>query len=166
MGKVVFENIKNMIEDAISAYEELLSLYLEKKQAILKPDKEMLSMVDAKILAHVEFLKKINEKREEYCNANNIPEVRITALIELAQKEQPEYEELFEQQKVKIREVADKIMLTEKTNVELLKHSLTMSDKLLDIIISAAMPQKDNYDRHGKNVDTSELSIGSIVEDA
>ena len=57
-------------------------------------------------------------------------------------------------------------MLIERTNVELLKHNLVMSDKMLDIIISAAMPQKDNYDRHGKNIDTSELSISSIVEDA
>lgn len=40
--------------------------------------------------------------------------------------------------------------LVEKTNVELIKHGLVMSDKLLDIIISAATPQTDNYDMHGK----------------
>ncbi|MBR1943629.1 flagellar export chaperone FlgN [bacterium] len=161
-----FENIAKMIDSAIKAYEELLELYLEKKQAILKPDKNMLGTVDEKIIAHVKLLTNINKERELYCKENGIETARITELIELTQKEYPDLKEVFEEQKVKIREVADKIALVEKTNVELIQHSLIMSDKLLDIIVSAAMPQKDNYDMHGKNIDTRELSIGSIVEEA
>ncbi len=166
MEKQFFRNISNMIEDAIVGYEQLLNLYKEKKQAILKPDKDMLAFVDEKIITHVRFLTDLNKKREEYCKENDVAPVKMTELIEFAKKEFPEFEEIFENQKVKIREVADEIALIENTNVELLKHNLIMSDKLLDIIISAAMPQKDNYDRHGKNLDTSELSISSIVEDA
>ena len=165
MEKQFYENIRNMINCAIAAYEELLELYLEKKQALLKPDKDMLASVDEKIIVHVKTITGLNEKREKYCKDNGIETAKITELIEMAKKEMPEFENVFEEQKVKIREVADKIALTDKTNVELIKHSLTMSDKLLDIIMSAAMPQKDNYDRHGKNIE-SELSIGSIVEDA
>lgn len=166
MDKQFFRNISNMIEDAISAYEDLLDLYKEKKQAILKQDTDMLGFVDDKIIAQAKFISGINEKREEFCKENDIKPVKITELIELAQKEQPEFEEVYEKQKVKIREVADELALLDKTNVELIKHSLTMSDKLLDIIISAAVPQKDNYDKHGKNIDTDALSIGSIVEEA
>ena len=166
MENQFFRNISNMIDDAISGYEQLLELYLEKKQALIKSDKDMLAFVDEKIIAQVRFLTDLNNKREEYCKEIDIKPVKITELIELAKKEFPEFEEVYENQKVKIREVADKIALTENTNVELLKHNLTMSDKLLDIIVSAAMPQKDNYDMHGKNIDTSELSISSIVEDA
>ena len=165
MEKQFYENMKKMIDCAITAYEELLELDLEKKQALLKPDKDMLAYVDEKIMVHVKTITGLNNKREEYCKENGIETAKITELIELVKTEMPELEEDFEKQKIKIREVADKIALTDKTNVELLKHSLTMSDKLLDIIMSAAMPQKDNYDRHGKNIE-SELSIGSIVEDA
>lgn len=165
MEKQFYTKITDMINCAITAYEELLELYLAKKEALLKPDREMLASVDDKIMVHVKTIKGLNEKREKYCQENGIETAKITELIELAQKENTEFEEIFEKQKVKIREVADKIALTDKTNVELLKHSLTMSDKMLDIIMSAAMPQKDNYDRHGKNIE-SELSIGSIVEDA
>lgn len=166
MDKQFFRNISSMIEDAITAYEELLNLYKEKKQALLKRDTTMLSFVDEKIVAQAKYLTTMNKKREDYCKENDIAPVKITELIELAQQEEPEFTEIYEKQKVKIREVADELALIEKTNVELIKHSLTMSDKLLDIIISAAVPQKDNYDQHGKNIDTTDLSIGSIVEEA
>ncbi len=166
MDKQFFRNISSMIEDAITAYEELLNLYKEKKQALLKRDTTMLSFVDEKIVAQAKYLTTMNKKREDYCKENDIAPVKITELIELAQQEEPEFTEIYEKQKVKIREVADELVLIEKTNVELIKHSLTMSDKLLDIIISAAVPQKDNYDQHGKNIDTTDLSIGSIVEEA
>lgn len=166
MDTQVLRNISNMIEDAISAYEELLCFYKEKKQALLKQDKDMLAFVDEKIIAQVKYLKNLTTKREEFCKENDIAPIKITELIELAQKEYPDFQEIYENQKVKIREVADELMLIEKTNVELIKHNLTMSDKLLDIIISAAVSQKDNYDRRGRNVDTGELSIGSMVEEA
>lgn len=166
MNKEFFENISKMIEQAITGYEVLLELYTEKKQALLKPDKDMLGFVDEKIMSHVKYLTDINKAREEYCKENGVEAVKITELIDLSAKEYPEYEEIYEKQKVKICNIAEQIALIERTNVELLKHNLIMSDKMLDIIISAAMPQKDNYDRHGKNVDTSELSISSIVEDA
>lgn len=166
MDKQFFRNISSMIEDAITAYEELLNLYKEKKQALLKRDTTMLSFVDEKIVAQAKYLTTMNKKREDYCKENDIAPVKITELIELAQQEEPEFTEIYEKQKVKIREVADELALIEKTNVELIRHSLTMSDKLLDIIISAAVPQKDNYDQHGKNIDTTDLSIGSIVEEA
>ena len=166
MEEKVFRNISNMLEETIEAYEEMLDLYKEKKQALLKPDKEMLRFVDEKILAHVNIIKQVNKKREDYCTENDISPSKINNLIEVASKEYPEFEKIYQEQKVKINEVAKELALVEKTNVELIKHGLIMSDKLLDIIISAAQPQTDNYDMYGKNADKSELSISSIVEDA
>lgn len=166
MEEKIFRKISNMLEETIEAYEELLNLYKEKKQALLKPDREMLRFVDEKILAHVNTIKGINKKREDYCIENDIAPAKINNLIEIASKEHPEFENIYQEQKVKINEVAKELALIEKTNVELIKHGLIMSDKLLDIIISAAQPQKDNYDMYGKNADTSEISISSIVEEA
>ena len=156
MNEQFYETVSQMLDNTISVYEELLELYKEKKKVLLTPkNNELLRIVDEKILAQVNTVKKVNAKREEFCT-----------LIELAQKECPQFEKKLSEQKVKINEVAEEMALVEKTNVELIKHGLVMSDKLLDIIISAATPQTDNYDMHGKNVDTSELSISSIVEDA
>ena len=158
MNEQFYETVSQMLDNTISVYEELLELYKEKKKVLLTPkNNELLRIVDEKILAQVNTVKKVNAKREEFCNENEISST---------QKECPQFEKKLSEQKVKINEVAEEMALVEKTNVELIKHGLVMSDKLLDIIISAATPQTDNYDMHGKNVDTSELSISSIVEDA
>lgn len=166
MEQQFFEKISNMIEMVIPAYEELLSFYKEKKQALLKQDTNMLAFVDEKIVAQVKYITNLNKKREDFCKEHEIEPVKITELIELAQKEYPEFEKVYEEQKVKIRNIADELALVERANVELLKHSLTMSDKLLDIIISAAGSQKDSYDQHGKNIEANKITIGSIVEEA
>ena len=167
MDEKFYRTVIQMLDDTITVYQELLDLYKEKKQALLTPkNNEILRVVDEKILAHINTVKNVNEKREEFCKENDIEPAKISTLIELASKDNKEFEEILSEQKVKINEVAQEIALIEKTNVELIKHGLIMSDKLLDIIISAAMPQTVNYDMHGKNVDTSELSISSIVEDA
>lgn len=165
MDEQFYKKINIMINEAIKGYDELLEMYNEKKQALLKPDKDMLAYTDEKIIAHVKTLKDINERRENYCKNNGIEIVKMTDLIELSKKECPELEESFEEQKVKLCKILDDIRDIERKNVELLKHNLIMSDKLLDIIISAAMPQTDNYNMHGKN-SKGELSISSIVEDA
>ena len=167
MDEKFYRTVIQMLDDTITVYQELLDLYKEKKQALLTPkNNEILRVVDEKILAHINTVKNVNEKREEFCKENDIDPAKISTLIEFASNDNKEFEEILSEQKVKINEVAQEIALIEKTNVELIKHGLIMSDKLLDIIISAAMPQTDNYDKHGKNIDTSELSISSIVEDA
>ena len=117
MEEKVFRNISNMLEETIEAYEELLNLYKEKKQALLKPDREMLRFVDEKILAHVNTIKNINKKREDYCTENDIAPAKINNLIDVASKEYPEFADIYQNQKVKINEVAKELALVEKTNV-------------------------------------------------
>ena len=107
------------------------------------------------------------EAVNNYCEKHGIATpARITELIDMAAKDNPEFSESYKRKKVKIREVADEIALLNKTNVELIKHGLIMSDRILDIIISAAVPQTTNYNKQGKNIETSGMSISSIVEDA
>ena len=74
--------------------------------------------------------------------------------------------EEFKNFKVKFNEVSKKITLLEQTNVELIKHGLTMSNKVLDIIIQACTPQSTGYDCHGKNSQGSGMGISSVCEDA
>lgn len=167
MNEQFYKTVSQILDDTILVYKELLELYKEKKKVLLTPkNNDLLRIIDEKILAQVNTVRRINEKREEFCNENEISSTKISTLIELAQKECPEFEKKLSEQKVKINEVAEEMALIDKTNVELIKHGLVMSDKLLDIIISAAGSQKDSYDQHGKNIEANKITIGSIVEEA
>ncbi len=162
INETFFITISGMIDEVITGYSDLLELYKEKKQAIIKADKEKLAFVDEKILEHVKVLQNINKAREIFCKKYNLEEVKISYLIDLSIQNYPKMQDKFEEQKVKINELANEIALVNNANVELIEHSLKMSDKMLDIIISAT--QTDNYDKHGKNADMG--GISSIVEDA
>lgn len=157
-----FITISGMIDEVITGYSDLLELYKLKKQALVKADKDMLSIVDEKILTHVKVLQNINKSREIFCKKYDLEAIKLSSLIEMSIKNYPEMQEKFEKQKVKINELANEIALVNNTNVELIEHSLKMSDKMLDIIVSAT--QTDNYDKHGRNTDMG--GISSIVEDA
>ena len=157
-----FVTISNMINEAITGYGDLLELYKEKKQALIKADKDMLTFIDEKIMEHVKVLQNINKSREIFCKKYDLNSVKLSALIDMSIQNYPEMQEKFEAQKIKINELANEIALVNNTNVELIEHSLKMSDKMLDIIVSAT--QTDNYDKHGRNTDMG--GISSIVEDA
>ena len=167
MDTKFYTDISGMIDDAIASYEDLLELYKQKKQLLLTRNVKNLSDLDNKIVEQVEIITKINNIRDNYCEKHGIATpARITELIDMAAKDNPEFSESYKRKKVKIREVADEIALLNRTNVELIKHGLIMSDRSLDIIISAAVPQTTNYNKQGKNIETSGMSISSIVEDA
>ena len=146
---------------------QITPLLKRKKETIQKRDIKLLSTVDEKILEQVEIINRINNIRDNFCAENGIQTpIKITDLMDMVSKENPEMLNEYKQQKIKIRKVADEIMLLNKTNVELIKHGLIVSDKILDIIISAAVPQATNYNKQGKNIESSGMGISSIVEDA
>ncbi len=167
MNELFLTQISITIDNTIEAYENLLNLYEEKKEALVKKEHEALTVIDKKILNIADTIRTLTKDKQSILNENNYDDITITQLIALA-KEQNNQElvEKFKKNKVTIGEVNQRIALLDKTIVELIKHGLVMSDKLLNIILSATMPQKDNYDMHGKNVDHSSLSISSIVENA
>lgn len=162
LNESFFITISDMIDEVITGYSDLLELYKEKKQILIKADRDMLSLVDEKIMEHVKVLQNINKSREIYCKKYDLEPIKLSSLIEMSIQNYPEMQNKFEEQKVKINELANEIALVNNTNVELIEHSLRMSDKMLDIIVSAT--QTDNYDKHGRNTDIG--GISSIVEDA
>ena len=162
-----YNDISGMIDDAIASYEALRDLYKEKKELLLKRNVKHLSELDNKIVEQVEIITKINHIRDNYCQKHGLTTpIKITELIDMAANDNPDFSRAYKLKKVKIREVADEIALLNKTNVELIKHGLIISDKILDIIISAAVPQTTNYNKQGKNIESSGMSISSIVENA
>ena len=83
MDEKFYRTVIQMLDDTITVYQELLDLYKEKKQALLTPkNNEILRVVDEKILAHINTVKNVNEKREEFCKENDIEPAKISTLID------------------------------------------------------------------------------------
>lgn len=166
MDEFFFKQLDAIINEDISALEDMLELYKQKKSALIKGDKDSLVLIDEKILEAVEQIKDLNRQRDIIFVNCNEDERNLSIIIEKARACESPLADDLEAQKVKLNELSHQLSLLEHSNVELIKHGLIMSDKLLSIITSALMPQKDNYDKHGKNIDTSNISISSIVENA
>ena len=57
-----------------------------------------------------------------------------------------------------------KIANQEKTNIELLKHGMGTTNKLIKIIVDGVM-KSSQYNNYGKNVKDESIGISSIVEE-
>jgi len=166
MDENFYKKAAILLDEVIEKYTELLEMYKEKKQALIKSDMEMLSFVDKKTIEQIKLIENTNKKMSKFYEDNNSEFLKVSDLMAQTKDSYPELFKIFDEKKVKINEVSSNLAFLERSNVELIQHGLIWSDKLLDIIISAAVPQKDNYDKHGKNIDTSEMGLSSIVEDA
>jgi len=162
----ILTQIDIVFNEIVCAYEKMADLYEEKKDALIKSDTDELMLVDEKIIENYNTMVDLNNERVRIVQQTGAEEMNISEIIEKAEMENSPLVSKFNGYKVKISEVSKRISLLEQTNVELIKHGLEMSNKTLNIIISACAPQAGGYDKHGKNVQSQSLGISSVCEDA
>ena len=169
MDMEISENILGQIElvfnEILTEYESMADLYEEKKKALIKMDTGVLKELDEKILAQNDILTDLNNERLRIIKQMGVEEMTIAEVIERAEEINSPLTNYFKDYKVKINEVSKKIALLFQTNVELIQQGLTVSNKVLDIIMQACTPESNGYDCHGKNSQSSS-GISSICEDA
>lgn len=166
MNEQILEQLEIVFNEIYSAYSKMADLYEEKKEALIKMNPDALKLTDDLILETHSLLVDLNNERLRIVQQLGVEEMNISEIIEEAEKINSPLAEEFKNFKVKFNEVSKKITLLEQTNVELIKHGLTMSNKVLDIIIQACTPQSTGYDCHGKNSQGSGMGISSVCEDA
>ena len=87
----------------------------------------------------------------------------MSRYIQLAEELSPEFVDALKERKVKICNIIPQIMLLNQQNVELLKHGIVISNKMLETIINAFAPQGSYYNGAGKT-DTHEVDMWTINE--
>jgi len=155
-----------ILDELISAYEVMAKLYEEKKASLIKNHYDELGVLDNRIIENYEHLKFLNNKRKILSNELGDENMNLSTLIELASQKDEHLAEEFSLRKVKINELSSQLLLLEKTNVELINHGLILSEKSLSMYIDAVEPQANLYDKSGKNVDTTGITMSSVVEEA
>lgn len=107
---------------------------------------------------------KLNNSRKELAVQINGEDTNMSGFIAVAEKEAPEYVDALSERKVKICKLIPELMLLNNQNVELLKHGIIISNKMLETIIDALLLKDVIINGAGKT-DSQEYDLWTINEE-
>ena len=163
MIKEKFKSLIKALDKEIDEYQKLKELFQEKKESLKNAKTDDLGVLDNKILAVHNSILKLNEIRKTI-GAELIDEnACMSQFIELAGEQAPEFVEPLKERKVKICNNFNELVLLNNQNVELLKHGIIITNKMLETIIDAFAPQGSIYNGAGK-ADTHDIDMWTINE--
>ena len=159
---VVSHNVANMNTEG---YSKLKELFEEKRELLKKAKSDDLGVVDNKILAANDTIVKLNNARKNISMDLLGKDGCMSEFIEFAEVNQPAQKEALMLRKVKICNILDQLVLLNNQNVELIKHGITITNKMLESIVNAFAPQGSIYNGAGKTTDTQDLDMWTINEE-
>ena len=163
--KEQFQKLINILDKEIEAYEKLKDLFEEKKELLKKANSDDLGVVDNKILAQNEAIVKLNDMRKNASIELLGKDGSMSDFISFAEVNQPDQKEALLLRKVKICNNFEQLAVLNNENVELIKHGLIITNKMLESIVSAFVPQGSIYNGSGKTTDTQDLDMWTINEE-
>ena len=158
------KNLITILDKEIEAYTKLKDLFEEKKELLKKAKSDDLGVIDNKILAQNETIVKLNNARKNVSIELLNKDGSMSEFINFADANLPEQKEALMLRKVKICNILDQLVLLNNQNVELIKHGIIITDKMLETIINAFAPQGSIYNGAGKTTDTRDLDMWTINE--
>ena len=164
MYKEQLRKLITAIDKEIEAYSSLKDLFEEKKELLKKAKSDDLGVIDNKILATNDSIVKLNNSRKSISIELLGKDGVMSDFIKFAADNQPEFKEALEDRKVKICNISERLVLLNNQNVELIKHGIIITDKMLETIINAFAPQGSIYNGAGKTTDTHDLDMWTINE--
>lgn len=164
MDKIEFKKLIKAIDEEIAAYEELKVLFEEKKEILKKSKTGDLGEVDNRIVAQTNLINKLNAARQKMSLEHFNKDCTMSDYIELIGASDESRKEALMLRKVKICNIFDELALLNNQNVELLKHGIIITNKMLETIVDAFAPQGSNYNGAGKT-DTHDLDMWTVNEE-
>lgn len=163
--KEKFKKLIAIIDKELEAYTKLKDLFEEKKQLLKKAKSDDLGVVDNKILSMNDAIVKLNKARTEVSMELLGKDGTMSDFISFAEENLPEQKEALMLRKVKICNISDQLVLLNNQNVELIKHGITITNKMLETVVNAFAPQGSIYNGAGKTTDTHDLNMWTINEE-
>ena len=162
--KEKLKNLINILDKELEAYSKLKELFEEKRELLKKAKSDDLGVVDNKILAANNTIVKLNNQRKSISMDLLGKDGCMSDFIEFAEVNSPTQKEALMLRKVKICNIIDQLVLLNNQNVELIKHGITITNKMLETIVNAFAPQGSNYNGTGKTTDTCDLDMWTVNE--
>ena len=164
MHKKQFQNLIDILDREFKSYSDLKQLFEEKRELLKKSRSDDLGVIDNKIIALDNKIKGINKEREKLAVELTGKNCNMSEFISFAEENAPEFVEPLSERKVKICKLIPEITLLNNQNVELLKHGIIITNKMLETIIDAFAPQGSYYNGAGKT-DTRDIDMWTISEE-
>lgn len=162
--KKSISNLIKILDNEIVSYEELKELFAQKREVLKRSKSDDLGVLDNKILALNNTIVKYNNERKNLAMELIGKDANMSEFIEFAQEHAPEFVNALTDRKVKICNIIPEIVLLNNQNVELLRHGIIISNKMLETIINAFAPQGSYYNGAGKT-DTHDIDMWTISEE-
>ena len=159
-----FKKLIKILDKELEAYTQLRDLFQEKKELLKKAKSDDLGVVDNKILATNNTIVKLNKLRQDVSVELIGKDGCMSDFIEFAEQNQPDLKEALSLRKVKICNVLNELVLLNNQNVELIKHGIVITNKMLETVVNAFAPQGSIYNGAGKTTDTRDLDMWTINE--
>ena len=156
-----FQNLIEILDKELEACAKLKELFEAKKETLKKAKADDLGVLDNQILAINNKIMKLDNSRKELAIEKFGEDANMSRFMELGGEEAPEYVNGLTERKVKICNNFNELALLNNQNVELLKHGIIISNKMLETIINAFAPQGCNYNGAGKT-DTHDYDMWTI----
>ena len=164
MYKDKFKKLITVLDKEIEAYSKLKELFEEKKELLKKAKSDDLGVLDNKIIATNNSIVKLNEVRKNISVELLGKDGKMSDFISFSEANQPEFSEPLMLRKVKICNIFEQLALLNNQNVELIKHGIIITNKMLETIVNAFAPQGSIYNGAGKTTDTQDLDMWTINE--
>lgn len=158
------QNLIEVLDKEYKAYSELKDLFSEKREILKKAKSDDLGVLDNKIIAINNKIKGLNNLRKDLSIEITGKDSNMSEFIAFAQENFPDYTKALEERKVKICKLIPELTLLNNQNVELLKHGIIITNKMLETVIDAFAPQGSYYNGAGKT-DTHDIHMWTISEE-
>lgn len=160
------QKLENIIDSEINGYQHIEKLYVDKKELLIKGKADSLHAIDEQIMNTYKNISSCAEERKQVSASMNLPSFSLTDIINKVKENDEQKAQKFEEKKATVNELAQKIYQLERTNIELLKHGMHVTNKTLEIIIKGLKPITNEYDKKGQNIAKQHLEMSSIIEEA
>lgn len=162
----IYQMLENNLNREITLYEELCLLYEEKRKILVSSSPEELEVVDTKVVNKSQEVKTAIEERLRIISEISKTTDCLSDIINECAKEDKAQAEALEQKRCRINKIVKKLQQQDKTNIELTKHGLKVSSKIMQIILNTAIAANAEYDKMGKPITQTDIQISSISKEA
>lgn len=163
-NKQEFTDLVVVIGKELEASIALKELFQAKKEILKKSKSEELVLIDDKIISQSDLIFRLEKERKKIANILINKDGGMSDYITFAEENCPNCVKRLQELKVKICNNSKELVLLNQQNMELMKHGIVMTNKMLETIVDAFAPQGSNYNESGKT-DTHDLNMWTVNEE-